>query len=348
MWRAYQEARVEAALKGKDIRLLIHLPVFEFAYGLNIYRVFPMPIVTSKDDTIAHSWKELAPYLGVSPDQQLFVEFTMDEARRCMPFMESVCPFLKPIDKKSRITSCTAAVFLQDQQAVQEHCRLEDKKWTGTELFYIGARRWGYASKANISLMIQCPLREIGDVGLRQQLPTAGIIKIPRLCAAISEDWVLQASFKQVLSINASSNIHEEATMYIKGLLTPETQQTPQRITATPLLEESPSALKPPSRIEGMTTDSHIKAVESLRQQLDNEEAGKRYPFEWTTGIFALLPLSLYLLYEHRRLRANVDLLLLAQAKELVERKQREDPRETPSETSDKLLQEGEEQTSPV
>lgn len=43
-----------------------------------------------------------------------------------------------------------------------------------------------------------------------------------------------------------------------------------------------------------------------------------------------------------------MDLLLLAQAKELGERKQREDSREAPGEASDKLLQQGEEPTLSV
>ena len=71
VWRAYQEARVEAALVGGDIRLFIHLPVFEFNYGLQIYRVYPMPLVTSQSDSVAHYYDKLAPYLGVSPDRQL-------------------------------------------------------------------------------------------------------------------------------------------------------------------------------------------------------------------------------------------------------------------------------------
>ncbi|KAK4007057.1 hypothetical protein OUZ56_012213 [Daphnia magna] len=63
-----------------------------------ICRVFPMPVATSKEESVSHSYTGLAPYLGVSPDRQLFVEFNVDEVRKYAPYMGSVCLFLKLID----------------------------------------------------------------------------------------------------------------------------------------------------------------------------------------------------------------------------------------------------------
>lgn len=96
-----------------------------------------------------------------------------------------------------------------------------------------------------------------------------------------------------------------------------------------------------------MTTDSNIKTVESLRQQLDGKAAMKRYPFEWTMGMGAVITDHVFAVWVHKT-RANVDLLLLARAKELGERKAREGSQETAAEASDKLLQQTEEQTPPV
>ncbi|XP_045028552.1 uncharacterized protein LOC123471382 [Daphnia magna] len=137
----------------------------------------------------------LAPYLGVSPDRQLFVEFNVDEVRKCTPYMGSVCLFLKPIDRKGRIKSCVAAVFLQKQEGIQRNCHLDSKKWTGIDMFHIGGRNWGYAGKDNVTIVLQCPGKRIGRIDLPQGLPAAGVIKIPRLCSATSDEWVLQASF---------------------------------------------------------------------------------------------------------------------------------------------------------
>ena len=106
---------MEAVFKGGDIRLFIHLPVFEFNYGLKC--AYPLPLVTSKKDAVAHYYDVLSPYLGVSHDRQLFMKLSVDGARRCAPFLGSVCPFLKPIDRKAKTSSCTAAVFLQDKMS---------------------------------------------------------------------------------------------------------------------------------------------------------------------------------------------------------------------------------------
>ncbi|KAK4015072.1 hypothetical protein OUZ56_030062 [Daphnia magna] len=51
-WRAYQEARVEAVLANGNVRLFIHLP---------LYSVFPMPVATSKEESVSHSYAGLAP-----------------------------------------------------------------------------------------------------------------------------------------------------------------------------------------------------------------------------------------------------------------------------------------------
>ena len=151
-----------------------------------------MPLVTSQSNSVAHYYDKLAPYLGVSPDRKLFVELAVDVARRCAPYFESVCPFLKPIDRKARSTSCTASVFLQEKDAVQRNCRLNGRPWTGIELFYIGGRSCGCPSM---------PWKRERGVGLPQKLPSSGIFKIPQLYSATSDEWILQASFRQIVPI---------------------------------------------------------------------------------------------------------------------------------------------------
>ncbi|KAK4021825.1 hypothetical protein OUZ56_003734 [Daphnia magna] len=187
-WRAYQESRMEATLAIGNVRLLIHLP---------IYSVFPMPLATSKKESVSHSYAGFSPYLEISPDRQLFVEFNVDEARKCAPYKGSVCQFLKPSDQKERMKSCTAAVFLQEQEGIQRNCCLDSKKWTGIILFYIGGRKWGYA-------VLQCPRERIGKIGLTKVLPSAGVIKMSRLCSLISDECSASE-----LPTNAASELNE-------------------------------------------------------------------------------------------------------------------------------------------
>ncbi|KZS05414.1 Uncharacterized protein APZ42_031436 [Daphnia magna] len=183
-------------------------------------------VATSKEESVSHSYAELAPYLGVSPDRQLFVEFNVDEVRKCAPYTGSVCPFLKPIDRKGRMKSYTAAVFLQEQEGIQRNCHLDSKKWTGIDLFYIGGRKWGYVGKGNVTIMLQCTGKRIGGIDLPQVLPAAGVIKIPRLCSATSDEWVLQASFRQMMPVDVTSVIDEEAAGMLSGLLAPVVEQS--------------------------------------------------------------------------------------------------------------------------
>lgn len=147
-----------------------------------------MPIATSKEESVSHSYAGLAPCLGVSPDQKLFVEFNVDVARKCAQYIGSVCPLLQPIDRRGWIKSCTAGVFLQDQDRIQRNCRLDSKKWTVIDLFYTEGRKLGYAEKNNVSIVLQCLGKRIGRIDHPQVLPAEGVIKILSLCSATSEE----------------------------------------------------------------------------------------------------------------------------------------------------------------
>ncbi|KAK4024744.1 hypothetical protein OUZ56_010164 [Daphnia magna] len=315
--RAYQEARVEVALANGNVRLFIHLPVFGFNYALQIYSVFPMPVATS-NESVSHLYAGWAPYLGVSPDRQMFVEFNVDEIRKCAPYMGSVCPFLKPIDRKGKIKSCVAAVFLQEQEGIQRSFYLDSKKWTGIDLFYIGGRKWGYAGKGNGTIVLQRPGKRIGRIGLPQVLPAAGVIKIPLLCSATSDKWVLQASFRQMMPVNLTSVIDEEAAGILSGPLAPVVEQS-QPVTKSHIMEEAPAALRTSTLIDLAGTSSRLKAVERLRRQWEEEENTKRYPFEWLIGCLFSFRLLVYLWIEYRRLSGHVDTLLLASLGEMRE-----------------------------
>ncbi|KZS03159.1 Uncharacterized protein APZ42_034182 [Daphnia magna] len=273
---------------------------------------------TSNEESVSHSYAGLAPYLGVSLDQQLFVEFNVDEVRKCAPYMGSVCPFLKPIDRKGRIKSCAASVFLQEQEGIQRNCHLDIKKRTGIDLIYIGERKWGYAGKDNVTIVLQSPGKRIGGIGLPQVLPAVGVIKIPWLCSATSDEWVLQASFRQKMPVNVTSVIDEKAAGMLSGLLVPMVEQS-QPVTKSPIMEEVPAALRTLSRIDLAGTSSHVKAVERLQRQWEEEENSKRFPFEWWIGCLFPLPMLVYLWIEYRRLSSHVDTLLLARFVEVRE-----------------------------
>ncbi|KAK4014057.1 hypothetical protein OUZ56_026603 [Daphnia magna] len=92
--------------------------------------------------------------------------------------------------------------------------------------------------KDNVTIVLQFPGKRIGGIGLPQVLPAAGVIKIPRLCSAVSDEWVLQASFRQMMPVNVTSVIDEEAAGMLSGLLAPVVEQS-QPVTKSPIMEEA-------------------------------------------------------------------------------------------------------------
>ncbi|KZS08236.1 Uncharacterized protein APZ42_027838 [Daphnia magna] len=278
---------LESVPANGNVRLFIHLPP---------------PAKRSRYPTRTRDWLHTWGY------RQLNVEFNGDEVWKCAPYMGSVCPFLKPVDRKGRMKSCAVAVFLQEQEGIQRNCHLDSKKWTGIDLFYIGGRKGGYTGKDNVTIVLQCPGKRIGGICLPQVLPAAGVIKIPRLCSASSDEWVLQASFRQMMPVNVTSVIDEEAARMLRCLLAPVV-----------IMEEAPAALRTPTRIDLAGTSSHLKADERLQRQWEDEENAKRYPFEWSIGCLFPLQMVVYLWIEYRRLSSHVDTLLLARLVEFRE-----------------------------
>ncbi|KZS09232.1 Uncharacterized protein APZ42_026597 [Daphnia magna] len=169
-----------------------------------------------------------------------------------------------------------------------------------------------------VEIVLQSSGKRIGGIGLPQVLPAAGVIKIQRLCSATFDEWVLQASFRQMMPVNVTSVIDEEAAGMLSGLLATVVEQS-QPVAKSPIMVEAPAALRTPTRIDLAGTSSHLKAVERLQRQWEEEENAKRYPFEWLIGCLFPLPMVVYLWIEYRRLSSHVDNLLLTRLVEVRE-----------------------------
>ncbi|KZS10502.1 Uncharacterized protein APZ42_024997 [Daphnia magna] len=253
--------------------------------------VFPMPVATRKEESVSHSYAGLAPYLRVSPDRQLFVEFNVDEVRKCAPYMGSVCPFLKPIDRKGWMKSCVAAVFLQEQEGIQRNCHLDSKKWTGINLFYIGGRKWGYAGKDNVTKGSSALGKGSAELAYRNELPTddaSECYERHRRGSCRDAEWSIGTGCRAIATCYKEPH-HGGSTSCPKNTY-----------------EYRPSG-----------TSSHLKAVERLQRQWEEEENAKRYPFESLIGSLFPLPMLVYLWIEYRRLSIHVDTLLLARLVEV-------------------------------
>ncbi|KAK4017441.1 hypothetical protein OUZ56_032752 [Daphnia magna] len=248
--------------------------------------VFPMPVATSKEESVSHSYAGLAPYLRVSPDRQLFVEFNVDEVRKCAPYMGSVCPFLKPIDRKGWMKSCVAAVFLQEQEGIQRNCHL-DMPWEKDR------RNWPIASAAN-SGGHKNPTVVFGNsgrMGSASELPTddaSECYERHRRGSCRDAEWSIGTGCRAI------------ATCYKE-----------------PHHGGSTSCPKNTNEYRPSGTSSHLKAVERLQRQWEEEENAKRYPFESLIGSLFPLPMLVYLWIEYRRLSIHVDTLLLARLVEV-------------------------------
>ncbi|KAK4006721.1 hypothetical protein OUZ56_011879 [Daphnia magna] len=70
---------------------------------------------------------------------------------------------------------------MEEQKGIQRNCRQASKNWIGTDLFYIGRRKWGYVVKDNVTKVLQFPGKN------RRNSPTAS-------AASSGDEWVLQVA----------------------------------------------------------------------------------------------------------------------------------------------------------
>ncbi|KZS02192.1 Uncharacterized protein APZ42_000865 [Daphnia magna] len=118
--------------------------------------------------------------------------------------------------------------------------------------------------------------------------------------------------------LNVTSVIDEKAAEMLSKPMAPVVEQS-QPVTKSPIIEEAPAAIRTPTCLDLAGTSLHLRAVERLRRQWEEEGNAKSYPFEWLIGCLFPLPLLVYLWIEYRRLSSHVDTLLLANFVEVRE-----------------------------
>ncbi|KAI9560530.1 hypothetical protein GHT06_011465 [Daphnia sinensis] len=121
-----------------------------------------------------------------------------------------------------------------------------------------------------------------------------------------------------MLPVNVTSVIDVEAAGMLSGLLAPVVEKS-QPVVKTPIMEEAPAALRTPTRIDLAGASSHLKAVERLRCQCEEEGNAKRYPFEWLIRCLFPVQLLVYLWFEYRRLSSHVDTLMVDRLRQVRE-----------------------------
>ncbi len=197
MWKSYQEATVSAAAIHNGFRLFIHLPVFEFTRALTLYRVIGMSRA-SPDGTTGTRFVGLPAYLAASSDQQTFIELSPEMTTPCRANKRTTCPISRAVSRKNNGGACSVAIFLDNQNRIQQDCTTSTTPWTTQDAMYLGHRRWALSAANTTRLILTCP-RETTAAKRSATIdaPAISVVEIPMSCTAQSDDWIFQASFRK-------------------------------------------------------------------------------------------------------------------------------------------------------
>jgi hypothetical protein len=78
----------------------------------------------------------------------------------------------------------------------------------GLEAKYLGHRQWAVSMKIPRSLVMACPLVAGARDFPKAELPSAGIVEIPRGCSVQTDEWILQASHQYSMTSTKSARLY--------------------------------------------------------------------------------------------------------------------------------------------
>ena len=99
----------------------------------------------------------LPEYLAVSTDRQSFIELSKDDVNPCLTPSSAICPILRAINRKRSRKACSVAVFMKDNDRVQE----------------------GFSSASPQPVTITCPPQSGKQASYSLSLSTLGIFTHP-------------------------------------------------------------------------------------------------------------------------------------------------------------------------
>ncbi|XP_045032647.1 uncharacterized protein LOC116934113 [Daphnia magna] len=283
-WKSYQEAAVTAAAIENGIRLFIHIPIFEFTRALTLYRVIGMARAT-KNGSTSLKYVGLPQYLAKSPDQQTFIELSAEMVGPCCPTKKSICPISRVVSQKNNKGTCSIAIFLADNQRIQDDCTVVVSPWTGQDAVYLGHRRMGLSAVNTTRLVVTCPRQTTRPQSYTLDTPAISIFEIPMSCTAQSDDWIFQASFRK----DTHQKWITRTTPHLADLKAPG--RPPQRplITAKDDIVTQQTGLhtgSPNNRLRDLKTGmvhqmDGLSDLEHARLNIDDTQNYLRYPWEW-------------------------------------------------------------------
>ncbi len=112
---------------------------------------------------------------------------TTSDVKDCLETHSKLCRFRTPIAKSDTRRSCALSLFKNDVATQGTICKTETGDWPGSQVTYLGDRRWGITDTIEQDLLIACPNRRSSQT---KRLPKIGIFEIPVGCEARTSEWI--------------------------------------------------------------------------------------------------------------------------------------------------------------
>ena len=179
------------SLNARQLTFLVLLPLLPEPNGeLDLYRISSLPFPVNENVTL--SYGELAPYLGVSKDHQLYLTLSEVDLASCRQFASIFyCDKPMPLYRNNRRASCEYALYVN--RSIDISCVKHLSPHLPRPLLMKSENSWLYATSYGFDLTVVCP-ESTSTVKVQMGV---GAIDLPPRCRA-STDFAMIPTSKSI------------------------------------------------------------------------------------------------------------------------------------------------------
>ena len=195
IWKYYNNIRVYPVLMDNILVILLTIPILDTTLELNIYQVHNLPAIPPGHQ-LAATYQLEGEYFTVGKHRVYVALPHHDTVVRCINSNLAICQMDQALYPARVIKLCVYALFIQDEEWVEEYCKSTICKVEQNLALSLGGYLWAISAVSTKTLQINC-LLETHVVTIH---PLLQIVYVGNGCEGFSSSVFIPAKSDQAVT----------------------------------------------------------------------------------------------------------------------------------------------------